>query len=57
MVMVKRLMPVAGRASSEFERILAHEFREAGWRLQRAERVGDIEADFVIDRDGTKYVV
>src|SRR4051794_7917012 len=50
-------MPVADRASTEFENILAHALREVGWRVQRAERVGDIEADLIIDRDGMKYVV
>jgi hypothetical protein len=50
-------MPVADRAGTEFVGILAHALRKAGWRVQRAERVGDMEADLVIDHDGTKYVV
>jgi Holliday junction resolvase len=50
-------MPVPDRTSTELERILVHELRKAGWRVQRTERVGDIQVDFVIDRDGTKYVV
>jgi HJR/Mrr/RecB family endonuclease len=41
----------------EFERILAQALRRAGWRVQRAQRSAEMEADLVIGRDGWKYVV
>lgn len=53
-------MPVADRAvrsSAEFESILADVFRKAGWRVQRALRVGDMVADLIIDAGRKKYVI
>ena len=53
-------MPIAARAlrtDDEFERILADVFRKAGWRVQRALRVEDMEADLVIDDGKQKYVI
>ena len=53
-------MPVADRAvraSAEFESILVDVFRKAGWRVQRALRVGDMEADLIIDAGRKKYVI
>ncbi len=53
-------MPLADlslRASAQFERILVNVFKKAGWRVQRALHVGDMQADLVVDAGTKKYVI
>jgi Holliday junction resolvase len=45
------------RARVEFERILAQIFRQAGWRVQRSPRAGDMQADLLIEGGARRYVV
>jgi len=56
----KTAIPVPDRGlrpGAEFENILAQAFRQAGWRVRRAQQAGGMEADLVIDGGGRKYVV
>jgi hypothetical protein len=52
-----RVADRAFQASAEFEIILAEVFRKAGWRIQPVPRVGDMEADLIVDAGRRKYVV